>query len=261
MVWNLLSKTAISLSIFLTISTPLPLLAETADSKIQQGISQYHEGDFKNAGENFSSARAERPDDSRIAYNQGNALFREGKFEDALKAFNQSAMDEKNSTLRKNAIYNTGNTLVKMEKLEEAESAYKKVLTLDPADMDAKFNLEYVRQQLKEKEKQKQNSDQGEENNEDKDSSSKPDKGEDQEQNKDGEQQEQDSQNPPPSENAESEQNNEAQEAENPSEQNLEAEISEEEAERMLDGLNEDLKSISRMQAGKAKSTYQGNDW
>lgn len=258
MVWNLLSKTCVSLSIYLSLFTPLSVFAETADSKIQQGISQYHEGDFKNSGESFSSARAERPNDSRIAYNQGNAHFREGKFEDALKAFNQSAMDEQNATLRKNAIYNTGNTLVKLEKLEDAESAYKKVLTLDPTDMDAKFNLEYVRQQLKQKEEEKKDSKQGEQNNED--SSSKSDKGEDQEQNKDGEQQDQDSESPPPpSENAESEQNEDSEEQ--PGEQSMEAEISQEEAERMLDGLNEDLKSISRMQAGKTKSTYQGNDW
>ena len=41
----------------------------------------------------------------------------------------------------------------------------------------------------------------------------------------------------------------------------MEVEISEKEAERMLEKLAEDLKSISRMQAGKTKSSYQGNDW
>jgi hypothetical protein len=29
----------------------------------------------------------------------------------------------------------------------------------------------------------------------------------------------------------------------------------------MLERLTEDLKNISRMQAGKTKSSYQGNDW
>jgi hypothetical protein len=41
----------------------------------------------------------------------------------------------------------------------------------------------------------------------------------------------------------------------------MEAEISKEKAEQMLEGLTEDLKNISRMQAGKTKSAYQGNDW
>ncbi|GIT65530.1 MAG: hypothetical protein Ct9H300mP23_11570 [Nitrospinota bacterium] len=40
-----------------------------------------------------------------------------------------------------------------MGKLKEAEKTYKNVLALDPSDMDAKFNLEFVREQLKKKKK------------------------------------------------------------------------------------------------------------
>jgi len=143
----------------LILSLPLTGFAESVDSKIQEGISQYHEGNFKDAGQSFSSARLDRPDDSRIAYNQGNAHYKEGSFPEALQAFTQSSLDKKNPDIRKNAIYNTGNTLVKLGKLKEAEAAYKKVLRLDPDDMDAKFNLEYIREQLKKKEEQ--DSDQG----------------------------------------------------------------------------------------------------
>ena len=149
----------------LILSLPLTGFAESVDSKIQEGISQYHEGKFKDAGQSFSSARVDRPDDSRIPYNQGNAHYKEGSFPEALQAFTQSSLDKKNPDIRKNAIYNTGNTLVKLGKLKEAESAYKKVLRLDPDDMDAKFNLEYIREQLKKKEEQ--DSDQGKQKNED----------------------------------------------------------------------------------------------
>ena len=47
----------------------------------------------------------------------------------------------------------------------EAEKTYKKVLSLDPSDMDAKFNLEFVREQEKNSDKNdssKQNKDQSE---------------------------------------------------------------------------------------------------
>ena len=239
------------------IALPLTGFAESVDSKIQEGITQYHEGKFKDAGQSFSSARTDRPDDSRITYNQGNAHYKEGRFPEALQAFTQPSSDEKNPNIRKNAIYNTGNTLVKLGKLKEAESAYKEVLRLDPEDMDAKFNLEYVREQLKKKEDQKQDSDQGKQKNEDKDSDSKKEPGEDQEQDK-GQQSENQ---PPPPENSDSEEDgseNSEQAGESGTE---EVEISEKEAERMLDRLTEDLKSISRMQAGKTKSAYQGNDW
>ena len=226
---------------------PTSGFAESVDTKIQEGISQYHEGEFKEAVENFSLAHTDRPEDSRIAYNLGNAHYKEGKFQEALQAYSQSALDEKNPDILKKSIYNTGNTMVKLGKLEEAESAYKKVLSLDPGDMDAKYNLEYVRQELKKKEEQ--------ESGEDKQ------KGEDQEQDSEGDQQ---GENQPPdsanSENKDSENKNQ-ENSNQPGEPTMEAEISKEKAEQMLEGLTEDLKNISRMQAGKTKSAYQGNDW
>lgn len=233
--------------------------AESVDTKIQEGISQYHEGEFKEAVENFSFAHTDRPEDPRISYNLGNAHYKEGKFQEALQAYSQSALDENDPNIRKKSIYNTGNAMVKLGKLEEAESAYKKVLSLDPGDMDAKYNLEYVRQELEKKEEQESGKDQqkGE------DEPSENEKGENQEQNSEGDQQGENQ--PPPPDDAESENK----ESENKSEENatpdgeptMEAEISKEKAEQMLEGLTEDLKNISRMQAGKTKSAYQGNDW
>ena len=234
----------------LILSLPLTGFAESVDSKIQEGISQYHEGKFKDAGQSFSSARVDRPDDSRIAYNQGNAQYKEGRFPEALQAFTHSSLDEKNRDNRKNSIYNTGNTLVKLGKLKEAESAYKKVLRLDPDDMDAKFNLEYIREQLKKKEEQ--DSDQGKQKNEDNNSDSEKEQGANEDPKAENQQP------PPPPENDDAEKNDSS---EQPEEPGMESEISEKEAERILERLTEDLKSISRMQAGKTKSSYQGNDW
>ena len=249
-VW-ILQAIILSILIFiLSVTLPLTGFAESVDSKIQEGISQYHEGKFKDAGQSFSSARVDRPDDSRIPYNQGNAHYKEGSFPEALQAFTQSSLDKKNPDIRKNAIYNTGNTLVKLGKLKEAESAYKKVLRLDPDDMDAKFNLEYIREQLKKKEEQ--DSDQGKQKNEDNNSDSEKEQGANEDP------QAENQQPPPPPENDDAEKNDSS---EQPEEPGMESEISEKEAERILERLTEDLKSISRMQAGKTKSSYQGNDW
>ncbi len=255
MVWNL----APLIPAFFFLFMPSAGFAESIDTKIQEGISQYHEGEFKEAVENFSFAHTDRPEDSRIAYNLGNAHYKEGKFQEALQAYNQAAMDEKNPDILKKSIYNTGNAMVKLGKLEDAESAYKKVLSLDPGDMDAKYNLEYVRQQLEKKEEQQSGKDQ--QKGEDKPSDKE--KGEDQEQDSEGDQQGENQ--PPPPDSADSKNknpDNKNQENSNqPGESTIEAEITKEKAEQMLEGLTEDLKNISRMQAGKTKSAYQGNDW
>jgi Ca-activated chloride channel homolog len=255
---NMFYNLPVLISFFLILSLPSNVFAESVNAKVREGVSQYHEGAYKESVENFSSARVDRPEDSRIAYNLGNAHYKEGKFQEALQAYTQSALDEENQDIRKKSIYNTGNSLVKLEKLEEAASAYKKVLALDPSDMDAKYNLEYVRQQLEEKEKQKQDSDQqkGEDNPSEKDQDP-------QSKNESGQQKEDQ---PPPPDNADSESNENADSKSNensdPSkESTIEAKISEKEAEQILEGLTEDLKDISRMQAGKTKSAYQGNDW
>lgn len=257
MVWTLPAKNLISFTFFLILSFPANGFSESTNAKMRQGISQFQEGAFKESVESFSSAQTDLPDDARIAYNLGNARYKEGKFQEALQAYSQSALDEKNPDILKNSIYNSGNTLVKLEKLEEAESAYKKVLALDPGDMDAKYNLEYVRQQLKKQEEQEKDPQQNQDSGED--SPSEKDPGENQQQDNEGDPQDGEQ----PQDKADSEKtDSENENPESPGQPGeTTAEISKEEAEQMLEGLTEDLKSISRMQAGKTKSEYQGNDW
>ena len=55
--------------------------------------------------------------------------------------------------IKQKSIYNMGNTLYQMNKLEESVLAYKKALELDSTDMNAKYNLEFVREQIKNKNK------------------------------------------------------------------------------------------------------------
>ena len=133
--------------------------ADQADSNIQEGLNQYQEGLFPKAEKNFAEARSNRPDDRRLDYNLGSSYYKQGKYQEALQDYTQSASDDSYPQLKKNSLYNSGNALFKMGKLKEAEKTYKKVLTLDPSDMDAKFNLEFVREQLKKKEEQENNSD------------------------------------------------------------------------------------------------------
>lgn len=230
--------------------TNSPVSADPADSKIQEGLNQYQEGLFPEAEENFSQARSSRPDDPRLDYNLGSSYYKQKKFQKALQDYTHAALENSDPQLKKNSLYNSGNALFKMGKLQEAEAAYKKVLTLDPSDMDAKFNLEFVREQLKKKEEeQEQKSDKKDPSDSEKDEPSKNDstnKEEDQESEK------------------EKPQSGEKQPQENNQSESAQAkELSQEEAEQLLGNLSEDLKKISRMQAEKAKTTqsYQGNNW
>ncbi len=241
----------VSLLAFLTNS---PVYADQTDTNIQEGLSQFQEGLFPEAVKNFEEARLGRPEDPRIDYNLGSSYYKQGKFQEALQDYSHAALEDSAPNLKKNSLYNSGNALFKMGKLKEAEAVYKNVLTLDPSDMDAKFNLEFVREQLKKKEEQEKNSD--------KNDPSESDKNEDQQKNSEkGEndnEQEPKPDEPDSSEGKDSQENKPSESAKaNPQE------LSEEEAEQLLGNLSEDLKNISRMQAGKEQQAqpYQSNQW
>ena len=229
--------------------TNSPVSADPVDSNIQEGLSQYQEGLFPEAEENFSQARSSRPDDPRLNYNRGSSYYKQEKFQEALQDYTHAALENSDPQLKKNSLYNSGNTLFKMGKLQEAEAAYKKVLTLDPSDMDAKFNLEFVREQLKKKEQQKQESDKKDSSDSEKDDPSEKDSS-NKEEDQESEKEEPQTGGKQPQEN-------------NQSESAQAKELSQEEAEQLLGSLSEDLKKISRMQAGKAKAaqSYQGSNW
>ena len=125
--------------------------ADQTDSHIQEGLNQYEKGLYQEAEKSFAQARSNRPDDHRLDYNLGSSQYKQGKYLEALQDYTQAAQQKSNPQIKINSLYNSGNALFKLGKLEEAEAVYKKVLTLDSSDMDAKFNLEFVREQLKNK--------------------------------------------------------------------------------------------------------------
>jgi Ca-activated chloride channel family protein len=85
----------------------------------------------------------------------GEALYRSGEFETAATAFAQ--VDEFDG------FYNQGNAMAKAGKLEEALAAYDAALAINPDDEDAQFNRDLV-EQLKQQQDQEQQDQQDQEN-------------------------------------------------------------------------------------------------
>lgn len=89
---------------------------------------------------------------------RGAALYRAGNYEAAIPDFSNESNIE--------TLYNKGNALAKSGKIEEAIATYEAVLKKQPEHEDAKFNLEYLKQQKQQQQKQNQNNKQ---NQDDKD--------------------------------------------------------------------------------------------
>ena len=168
--FNIFNKYLIAIWIIFSPGTALSL---GVDGKAIEGVELYQKHMFDQASKRFLEAQQEKPNDPKISYNLGNSRYKQGSYEQALESYSRSIEQKPSSSVNQRTKYNIGNTLFRMNKLEESIEAYKKALELDPDDMDSKYNLEFVREQIKKK-KQEQNK--SEENKENSKSDSKKNK-------------------------------------------------------------------------------------
>jgi Ca-activated chloride channel homolog len=261
------AQSILLLTLMVWLFSPEIVLAESVSSTIQEGISDYQQQNFEKAESSFSKAAQELPDSPKINYNLGNSQYKTGKFKEALQTYTKAMAEESPPELKGKALFNSGNALFRLGKLEEAETAYKKVLQVNPKDMDAKFNLEFVREQIKKKneEKQKQNQPPGSDSKDNQNQQKNDSPGND----------EDDNGNPSDPKNQDSSSNGElkpdappspAEQQEAPDSQLAEDKgnaISKDQADHWLNALNEDLKKFRQKQARSenAGRPKQSRDW
>lgn len=94
----------------------------------QEGLRAFNQNNFATAIEKFNRADW-----------KGSALYRQGDFDAAAAEFAKVGGAE--------ALYNQGNALAKAGKIDEAIKNYEEVLKQAPDHEDAKFNLDYLKQQ------------------------------------------------------------------------------------------------------------------
>ena len=185
---------------------------------------------------------------------QGSSHYKNGKYEEALKAFKQSDSAQ--------ALYNQGNSLAKMQKFDEAIKAYEKALKKDPTLAAAKANKTLIEELKKQQQEQQQQGDS--------DSSDKNQQNQDQDKQQSGENEQQNSepsseQNNEQNSDQNSDQNNEQQNAEqsseNSSEQNKEENSSEQQQNGEQNTDDENLSEEERLaQQAKQENEAGEND-
>ncbi|MBN1931291.1 MAG: VWA domain-containing protein [Desulfobacterales bacterium] len=134
---------------------------------LQQGLEAYEKGDYEKSLKFFIDAQLENPERSEIYYNIGNAYYKTGDFESALKNY-QEALKCKDNALKAKTFYNLGNTNYRNGKLEDAVTNFQQALKINPEDKQAKQNLEFVKKIIAQQ-KQPQTQNQPRNNQEEKD--------------------------------------------------------------------------------------------
>ncbi len=134
--------------------------AQGAGAKNKEGNRLYEKGRYQEAEKAYLEAEAKMPGRPELSYNLGNSLIKQRKFSQALQALRQAA-SRGDKGLQVNSWYNTGNALFDMGSYKQAVQAYVEALRLDPADRDAKHNLEIALNKMQEQRQEQQQGEQG----------------------------------------------------------------------------------------------------
>jgi len=216
---NVLKVNMLSIILFLVFS--IQSWAQGDKKYIRQGNREYDDKKYSESETTYRRALDENNESRDAVFNIGDALYKQNKYEDAAKQFLENHNINEDRQKKSESLYNLGNSLLMANKIKESIDAYKGSLRLNPDFPEAKYNLAYAQDLLKEQEQQQQQNDQNQKDQE---------KNEDQQQDQQQQQQQQNN-----------DQNQQQQQQKKDARQQ---EISKEDAERLLNALDNDEKNV-----------------
>lgn len=127
--------------------------AESPYKVVERGNELYEVGEYDAAGQHYATASETLPEAAEIFYNQGNVLYKQRKFLQALAHYT-NALQTVEGVLESRVKYNLGNVeyrraLIAMSApqdsmllLRSAITYYRDSLAIDPQQQNARYNLE-----------------------------------------------------------------------------------------------------------------------
>ena len=142
--------------------------AQDYRTNTRKGNKEYNDNKYEEAEISYRKALMEDSTFYKAQYNMGDALYKEKRYNDAVKYFNKVVENpDIDKETKAKAYYNMGNSYLQsgledkqtpnsMENLKNAVSAYQNSLKLNPKDSDAKYNLSYAKKMLQQMQQQQQ---------------------------------------------------------------------------------------------------------
>jgi tetratricopeptide (TPR) repeat protein len=141
------------------------LAQKTAYNTILEANKLYEEGQYEQAAELYKKALSVNDKHIEAKFNLADALYKTEKYEEAANYFKTIAQETKDKNIKSQAYHNLGNSLFQLKKLEEAQKAYQKALIHNPKNEDARYNLAYVNELLRQQQNQNNQQNQDKQNN------------------------------------------------------------------------------------------------
>ena len=122
--------------------------AQHENKVIRNGNQLYQNKKFGQAENKYKEALTKNKESKEAAFNLGDALYEQKKYEEATEQFNATAKTAKDKKIQSQAYHNLGNSYLQNKKYEESINAYKNALKMNPDDDDTRYNLAYAKSKL-----------------------------------------------------------------------------------------------------------------
>lgn len=221
----------------LWMTTVTPAFSQSDKKLIRDGNKMFEQKKYNDAEVSYKKSLNKNQKSVEGNFNLGDAYYKQGKFDEAVKQFENVNAQKLDDKTRAAALHNLGNTLVQNKKYEDAVKAYKEALKANSKDDDTRYNLAYAQSMLRQQQQQQQQQQQNQDKKDDK---------------KDQQQQQQNQQ----------DQKKQDEKKQQQKQQQQKQQISKEDAERILQALNNDEKNKHKKgkQAEAGKADFD-KDW
>lgn len=195
---------------------------------VRRGVDKMEQEKYEEAETEFRKALEEKPTSFEAGYNLASSLFKQEKYEEALKQLKGSEPFTDDSKKTASLYHNIGNSLLHQQQIDPAIEAYKNSLRLNPADDETRYNLIAA---MKMKEEQENQDEQQQDQEEKQEEQQQEEQQQDQEQDQDQQEQQQQQQ-----------------------EQQRQEELDKENAQRLLNAIEQEEKELmEKLQKEKHK--------
>ena len=169
--------------ILLLLAFTVSVFAQADRRYVRQGNRLFQNEDYNEAEIRYRRSIEQNPQNIKGMFNLGNALYKQGRYEEAAELFQGLAQFAPGEAEKAYAFHNLGNSFLQTEKYAESVDAYKKSLRINPNDEQTRFNLAYAMKLLQQQPPQDQNgegeNDQDKDQQKDQEQDQKPQEGED----------------------------------------------------------------------------------
>jgi len=242
-------KSARIIQLFLFLSLPLLLFGQTEKQSIRQGNKEFKKDQFVDSEISYRSALEKNPSSFKGNFNLGDAMYKQEKYEDATKIFEDISASSLSPKDKAKVYHNLGNAFFQQQKFGESVEAYKNALRNYPDDKETKYNLAQAQRMLVQQQQQQQQNNQGDSKDNKDENKQDQDQKQDQKENQDQQKQQ-------------NEQKDKDQQKQQ--QQQQEQQISPEDARRMLEALQNNEKDVQervREQQVKAAKVRVEKNW